>query len=133
MRARNGHVPSVPHPAFRARRLSRDVTERLPAHLEVSGLLRAAESCGGFGTVLKRGDPDRGTIHVLVLERGVPAMTVERRLTSDFTYRWSADRIDLSDERIRPDDERRIDPDRWSIELDIPDAERFVAEMTELG
>ncbi len=109
------------------------MNERLPAHLEVAGLLRTAEACGGFGMVLRRGDRDRGTIHVIVLERGIPMVTVERRLTSDFTYRWSANPVDPSDKRSLADDQSRIDPDRWLIELDVPDAERFVAEMTELG
>ncbi len=109
------------------------MNERLPTHLEVSGLLRAAEHGGGFGTVLRRGDPDRGTIHVTILQRGAPTMTVERRLTADFEYRWSADPIGRSDERIPARDQSRIDPDRWLIELDVPDAQRFVAEMIDLG
>ncbi|MEN8858992.1 MAG: DUF1491 domain-containing protein, partial [Qipengyuania flava] len=29
---------------------------RLPAHIEVSGLIRAVESEGGFGVVLQKGE-----------------------------------------------------------------------------
>jgi len=43
---------------------------RLPAHLEVSGLLRAVEAAGGFATVLARGERDAGTILVVCCENG---------------------------------------------------------------
>ena len=38
------------------------MADRLPAHLEAAGLIRQAEAEGGFGTILKRGDPDRGAL-----------------------------------------------------------------------
>ena len=37
---------------------------RLPAHIEVFGLIRAVESEGGFGVVLQKGEKDAGTILV---------------------------------------------------------------------
>ena len=41
------------------------MTERLPAQLEAAALLRRAEAEGGFGTILKRGDADRGALVLL--------------------------------------------------------------------
>ena len=109
------------------------MTERLPAHLEVAGLLREAQATGGFGAVLHRGDRDRGAILVVLAERGSPVFLLERRLSADFSYRWAAVDAAERDQLNRWRDQPRIDPDCWLIELDIPDAQRFVAEMTERG
>ncbi|MBN8501871.1 MAG: DUF1491 family protein [Sphingomonadales bacterium] len=38
------------------------MTTRIPAHLEVSGLIRSVEAAGGFATVLYRGERESGTI-----------------------------------------------------------------------
>ena len=43
---------------------------RLPAHVEVSGLIRAVEGAGGFGMVLQKGEKDAGTLLVLPTQRG---------------------------------------------------------------
>ena len=43
---------------------------RLPAHVEVSGLIRAVESAGGFAMVLQKGERDAGTILVLTTQNG---------------------------------------------------------------
>jgi hypothetical protein len=98
--------------------------------------MRQVESEGGFATVLKRGDPDRGALVLLVAERGVPKALIERRMGADFEYRWS---VAESDEPQSPDKFRklseqraRFDPDIWLIELDIADAERFIAETIAL-
>lgn len=100
------------------------MNERLPAALEVAALVRKVEAQGGFAAVVRRGDPDRGTIILQILERGVDVALLERMLASDFTYRWQ--RGTPASRR----DQSRIDPDSWLLELDIADAERFVAEMT---
>lgn len=109
------------------------MSERLPAHLEVASLLRRAEAVGGFGMVLRKGDPDRGAILVVAMARGTPEWVVERELSPDFTYRWTAKSAAECDVPNLLRDRRRIDPDCWQIELDVPDAQRFVAEMTDLG
>ena len=110
------------------------MSDRLPAKLEATALIRQAESNGGFATVLRRGDPDRGAILLLVLERGVPLAMIERQLAADFSYRWAvAARGDaLNQDKFHESIENRarFDPDFWLIELDIPDAERFIAETT---
>jgi hypothetical protein len=110
------------------------LSDRLPASLEAAALIRQVESAGGFAIVAKRGDPDRGALVLQVIERGVPKAWLERRMGTDFAYRWSieSDGEAPTSEKFRKlsAERTRFDPDCWLIELDIPDAERFVAEMT---
>ncbi len=113
------------------------MAERLPAQLEASGLIRQAEAEGGFGTILKRGDPDRGALVLIVTRRGDHHAFLERALGPDGSYRWQqvgpaagADAealADWSQKRVR------FDEDLWLIELDIPDPQRFIAETTSKG
>jgi hypothetical protein len=113
------------------------LSERLPASLEAAALMRQVESDGGFATLIRRGDPDRGAITLLVREKGRISAVLERQLDADFAYRWrniSADRP--FDEAVWPDfleSKRKFDPDFWAIELDVADAQRFVAETTAEG
>ena len=100
-------------------------------------MVRQAEAEGGFGTILKRGDPDRGTLILLVARRGNHSACLERALTHSGDYRWQkvgpaagsdpAALADWSQKRVR------FDEDLWLIELDIPDPERFIAETTSTG
>jgi hypothetical protein len=113
------------------------MSERLPAHLEAAGLLRQAEAEGGFGAILKRGDPDRGALILIIARRGVHHGFLERALVPDGSYRWQrvgpptgadpAALADWSQKRVR------FDEDLWLIELDIPAPERFIAEITAKG
>ncbi|MEO6580529.1 MAG: DUF1491 family protein [Sphingomicrobium sp.] len=110
------------------------MSDRLPARVEASALIRQAESNGGFGTILKRGDPDSGALVLLIAQKGVPIALVERQMGQDFAYRWTATESgeSLRGNKFRDSlaDRARFDPDFWLIELDIPDAERFIAETT---
>jgi len=111
--------------------------DRLPAHLEAAGLVRQAEAEGGFGTILKSGDADRGALILIIERRGVHHAFIERALGPDGVYRWqqvgpaagadSAALADWSQKRVR------FDEDLWLIELDIPDPQRFIAETTSKG
>lgn len=108
--------------------------ERLPTHLEVAGILRRAEASGDFATVVRKGDPDRGALIILVSSRGRHVACLERMLGSKGDYRWnvtgpddSASSIDL---RAFLGKRARFDEDLWAIELDIADPERFIAETT---
>lgn len=96
--------------------------------------MRRIEAGGGFATLIQRGDPDRGAITLLVSQRGRIAAVLERQLGPDFIYRWtnvSADRpFDEPAWREFLAGKRKFDPDFWAIELDIADAERFIAETT---
>ena len=56
------------------------MSERLPAGIEVSALIRRVQAEGGFASVLHKGDADRGTISLLVAERGETRAVLERRM-----------------------------------------------------
>ncbi len=104
---------------------------RLPAHVEVSGLIRAVESAGGFAMVLQKGERDAGTILVLTTQNGRNTRLWERMPQLDGSRKFSCTR-EQDDENPREIDEyvgkrRRSDPDCWVIELDIENPERFVA------
>jgi hypothetical protein len=107
------------------------VDARLPAHLEVSGLIRAVNAAGGFGTVIAKGEREAGTLLVVCSDNGANAAAFERMPQPDGTRAWTLARRqdpenpqefwDYCDRRRRQDD------DLWIVELDIADAERFIA------
>ena len=103
---------------------------RLTPAIEVSALLARAAAEGGFGAVLHKGDPDRGSVLLVLAERGEPKKRLQRLLQRDGNYAWeqsdSADAQALQQYLARA---RQRDPDLWVVELDIPSAERFIAEM----
>jgi hypothetical protein len=112
-------------------------TPRLAARIEVSALIRRIEGQGGHGIVIARGDPDGGSILLLLAERGVPKTLLERVLGPDGAYRW---------QRTGPQDSvipchfdnyiqrrRGFDSDLWVVELDTAGVERFADEMIAVG
>jgi hypothetical protein len=89
---------------------------------------------GGFATVLKRGDRERGSLLLIVSSRGRHVTALERVLHLDGSYGWqrsgpteSPGSAEISEFLAR---RARFDEDSWAIELDIADAERFIAETT---
>jgi hypothetical protein len=111
--------------------------ERLPAHLEVAGILRRAEAAGDFGMVLRRGDPDRGSVLLVISSRGRHVTILERVLSLESGYSWrptgpseSSSSAEVSDFLAR---RTRFDEDSWAVELDIAEPERFIAETTSAG
>ena len=113
------------------------MAERLPAHVEAAGFLRNAEQAGGFGAVLKKGDPDRGSLILVIGNRGQHFGCLERTLARDGAYRWEqvGPTQGAGTETIADWSQKRVsfDSDLWLIELDIPSPERFIAETTALG
>lgn len=105
--------------------------ERLSAHIEVNGLIRAVEAAGGFATVLARGERDGGTVLLVTLDRNQPATLYERMPRPDGSRPFLAAKRENPENRQEfadyLDRRRRQDPDLWLIELDIPQAERFIA------
>lgn len=106
------------------------MTGRLPARLEVSSLIRAVAAAGGFATVLRKGDPDGGTILLVLTERGGNQRLYERMPAPDGTRRWTkrehvdpAKPAETADYLARRGDQ---DPDLWIVELDIAAGERFI-------
>ena len=105
--------------------------------MEVAGLLRRISTDGGFATVIRRGDPERGSLLLFVSSRGRHVAALERVSNLDSGYAWrpvgpgeSASSPEIADFLAR---RARFDEDLWAIELDIADAERFIAETTSLG
>ncbi len=109
------------------------MSERLPAHVEVAAIMRRAEAEGGFATLLRKGDPDRGAVTLILEKRGEFCGILERELGPNFAYNWvfkaagSESTVDFIARR------ERFDTDFWLIELDIAEPERFIAETTSLG
>jgi hypothetical protein len=96
--------------------------------------LRRTAADGGFATVIRKGDEERGSLLLFVANRGTHVACLERVLNLDGSYRWqrvgpgeSASSIEIRDFLRR---RARFDEDLWAVELDIADAERFIAETT---
>jgi hypothetical protein len=114
------------------------MSPRLATSVLVGGLVRKAETQGGFAAVLAKGDPTAGSLIVILVERGGPPSILERILQPDETYKWRHAGPQASDNIVKSEDvpafvarRRRFDPDLWVLELDIPSAERFAAEMND--
>ncbi len=103
---------------------------RLPAKLEVSGLLRTTESTGGFGMVLKKGEPDGGTILVILLGNHRFGCLFERLPQLDGNRKWTLVKKQTADDAGEFDSylQRRAaqDPDLWIVELTVADGERLI-------
>ena len=113
------------------------MTDRLPAGIEAAAIMRRAQAEGDFATIVKKGDPDRGSLLLVVESRGRHVACLERALSGAGTYRWqrvgpgeSAGSMEIRDFLAK---RKRFDEDLWAIELDIADAERFIAETTSSG
>ena len=103
---------------------------RLPAHVEITGLIRAAEEQGGFGTVLFKGERDAGTILVICCENGTNSRLYERMPQLDGTRKWtlaltqdSENPLEFSDYCAR---RKRQDGDLWIVELDSRNGESLL-------
>lgn len=110
---------------------------RVVSNWLVAALLAKAESEGGFGAVLARGDPEAGSILVVLRERNGDSCLYERLLDSEGAYRWQESARRGADApggwREFLEKARKFDRDLWVIELDIPSRERFAAEMNAIG
>ncbi len=110
------------------------MTTRLPAYLEVSSLIRMVEANGGFAAVLAKGERDAGTILILTMEKGENRSLYERMPQLDGSRKFicvknqDIEKHGEFDEYL--DRRRQQDSDIWIIELDIANAERFIATLT---
>jgi hypothetical protein len=106
------------------------VDARLPAHIEVNGLIRAVEAAGGFATVIAKGEREAGTILVICCESGGPARAFERMPHPDGSRTWTLSRSQNIENSAEFAEylERRAnqDDDLWIVELDVADGERFI-------
>ena len=103
---------------------------RLPAHLEVGGLIRQVSAAGGFAAVIQRGDREAGTIVLVLREKGANPRVFERMPQPDGARTWIATRA--QDPENPQEFEAYLsrrgnrDPDLWIVELDVPNPERFI-------
>lgn len=110
---------------------------RLASSVEAAGLVRRAEAAGDFAAVLRKGDPERGSLLLVIRSRGSYAACLERTLGIDGKYRWAVagPGESESEEKLAEFLKKRVsfDRDLWLIELDIAQPERFIAETTLAG
>ena len=106
---------------------------RIASGILATALMRRAEAEGGFATILSKGDSTAGAILVILIERGGNPRFFERVLQPNGAYAWQqvGGEAGVNQEEAEKflARRRKIDPDLWLIELDIPSAERFAAEM----
>ena len=107
-------------------------TARLPAHLEVSGLIRRVAAEGGFAAVLARGEPDAGTILLVMRDSRTNPRLFERMPHPDGTRPWTLNRMQDPDNKQDFEDylarRQAQDRDVWIVELDSPNPERFIGD-----
>lgn len=105
---------------------------RLPAHLEVHGLVRVVQAEGGFAMVLHKGERDGGTILIVIMENQSLGVLYERMPDLDGRRKWRISKAQVSDNKQEFEDylDRRMrqDPDVWIVELTVADRERFVRD-----
>ena len=110
---------------------------RLPAHLEVQGIVRAVQADGGFGMVLHKGERDGGTILIVILENQSLAVLYERMPDLDGRRKWRVSKVQVTDNKQEFEDylRRRMqqDTDVWIVELTVADRERFVRDNLSAG
>ena len=81
------------------------MTDGLPAQARGRGAAPPGRSEGGFGTILKRGDPDRGALVLLIASAGCQFARLERALVMAHIAgrRWPGGRRRAGDSwRIEP-------------------------------
>jgi hypothetical protein len=108
---------------------------RLSSSVLVSALIRRAESLGGFGAVLSKGDATAGAILVILAEKGRKLRVMERVLQPSGRYAWHTMVNEAADNAGEVEKfltrRQKIDPDVWVLELDVASAERFADEMSD--
>lgn len=106
------------------------MNDRIPARLEVSGLVRRVNAAGGFATVLQKGEPDAGTILLVFTLNGGNTRVFERMPQLDGTRKWTLSKGEVADSKDKIEEylnrRGKQDPDLWIVELDVPDPERFI-------
>jgi hypothetical protein len=103
---------------------------RLPAHLEAAALIRRTQAEGGFAAVLAKGEPEAGSLLVVITENGVNSRAYERMPQLDGSRQWHrAKRQDIENPHEFSEyltRRRTQDSDLWILELDIADGERLI-------
>lgn len=108
------------------------MSARLPAHLEVSAMIRATEAAGGFAMVIKKGERDAGTLLIVLVESDGTSALYERMPQLDGTRAWTRTKYQNPENKREFDEylSRRAqqDDDLWIVELTVDNGERLVLE-----
>jgi hypothetical protein len=103
---------------------------RLPAHLEVAGMIRRVQAAGGFATVTAKGDREAGTILAITTCNGKDYRAWERMPQADGRRIWqcaAADEQGYGEVFSTYLNRRKTqDADLWIVELDVADAAQLV-------
>ena len=106
---------------------------RLPAHVEISAIIRLVEAQGGFATVLAKGERDAGTILLVATQNGQLAQLYERMPQLDGSRAWT---LSKEQDTEKPEEfseyldrRKRQDSDVWILEADIADGAQFIANL----
>lgn len=107
---------------------------RLPAHLEVAGLVRRVAAAGGFAAILAKGERDAGTILLVTRDPRTNPRIFERMPHPDGSRPWALNRIQSPETKKEFEDylarRQAQDRDLWIVELDIPNPERFIGDSS---
>jgi hypothetical protein len=103
-------------------------TMRLTSEFWVAALIRRAFSAGDFATVLSKGSPEAGAVHILVrdrlgnvsLYRPAPQSSYDDAKPSDRLFQF-AGQMQWDEIESWLEKERRFDPDIWIVELELKD------------
>lgn len=112
------------------------IEPRLATHIRVAAVRRRVEQAGGFATILHRGDDIAGALVILTTENGANMRFWQQFPALDGSQRWEEYCAPHNKQAIEytqffNDKWRKMcqnDPDLWVIELDIAQAERFIAD-----
>lgn len=103
---------------------------RLPAHIEIAGLIRLVQAEGGFATVVKKGEREAGTILIILTKNGDNSRAYERMPQLDGTRQWHCSKVQSTVNKQEFEDylsrRSKQDDDLWIVELDIANGERFI-------
>lgn len=104
---------------------------RLPAHVEIAGLIRSVNAEGGFATVLAKGERDAGTILILTMDSARNGQLWERMPMPDGSRSYRVAKKQTTDNKEEFEEylrrRQQQDSDCWIVELDVPNPERFIA------
>jgi hypothetical protein len=103
---------------------------RLATATLVPALSRLAEREGGFAVIVVRGDPVSGTVLLQMLEKGRFFGLFEPGPPIAGATGWHlagpAEEDSLAPYLGR---RKKVDPDLWIVELDVPDVQRFISAL----
>ncbi len=104
--------------------------DRIPAHLEVSGMIRAIQAAGGFAMVLSKGERDAGTLLIICCENGTNLRAYERMPSLDGGRHWV---LSKTQDPENPQEfteyytkRGQQDADLWVLECDVHNAEKVL-------